>query len=289
MATFYYYPQAMLHLCNSSLSCSEENYAKLSAKGKIGEDRLNLLFLLQKYRAMTLDMITLLTGQQPDFLHNELDTLMEYGLVIKQFYEAKVEGEKVRTHTFYCVSEPLPAAAVCQDKKNDFIWNKELFIGDAMAILSFNQFHLSLINSTPHKALQAQTQYHIAEEIADGRYKLKGKKFQLGYSHVIVFSVRDFAGHNVKIIERLQKIGSHYSYAKEKMPWFILVCENKIQCCNINRKIKMNPETKDFSVFFLLDTDLAYDENPLQILQTYRFVNKEREILSETFHIDPWY
>ena len=289
MATFYYYPNATLHLCNQLLSCTEESFNKLMEKGKITTERFDILHTLQKYRALTLEMLSHLFNLSEDKLHEELDALMEYGLVIKQFYEANEEGESIRTPTFYCASPSLPAKAVLPDKKNDFTWSKTLFIGDAMTILAFNQFHLSLVQLVPHKAIQAQMQYVVRGEIADGRYRLKSKRFMLGYSHLFVLAVRDFADHNLKIVEKLKKFNEAYAYSKEKMPWFILICENKYQCCQINQRLQAEPGTRNMFIYYLLDTDLEYGDNPLLVLQTYRFANEEQETVSETYRIDPWY
>ena len=78
-------------------------------------------------------------------------------------------------------------------------------------------------------------------------------------------------------------------YGSEKMPWFIFVCENKAQCAYISRRIKTDPETRELMFYFILDTDIEYNENPLHILQTYRFANEDQEIMSETFKVDDWF
>lgn len=289
MATFYYYPNACLHLCNQLLSCTEESFTKLKEKGKVGEERLGLLHLLQEHKLLTLPMISRLCDKPEDFLHEELDALMEYGLVIKQFFNASEYQESIKTQTFYSASDPLPKEAVLPAKKNDFTWSKELSIVDAMSILSFNQFHLSLLHVVPKKAIQAQRDYTARKVTVDGRYKLKSKRFRLGYSHMMVLSVRDFAAKKIELVDRLLQIRDAFAFGKEKMPWFVLLCENKEQCCQINSQIKGNPSTKELSVYFLLDTDFEYGENPLSMLQTYRFTIEDKNIVSETFRIDKWY
>lgn len=289
MSTFYYYKSAELHLCNRLLSCTEENFEKLKKKGKITGQRIKILFLLQKYRILTEKMLEILTGQECEELHKDLTALMEYGLLIKQFYECRAGEDIVRTQTFYCASPGLPGEVVEPEKKNDFIWTRELRIADAMSALSFNQFHIALINNIPKKALQAQLSYSVRNVTVDGRYRLKGRKFHLGYSHVIAISVRDFAEHNARLPKLLSHINESYAYGNEKMPWIVLICENKVQCANLNRKIKTNPETAELIVYYLLDTDIEFCENPLHVLQTHQFADRDKEIKSEIFQVEDWF
>lgn len=70
-------------------------------------------------------------------LHEELDMLAEYGLVLKQFFQGKVDGEEVRTVTFYCLPEALPDIEEIRGIKRMWKWNKELTISEAMAELAF--------------------------------------------------------------------------------------------------------------------------------------------------------
>lgn len=289
MAIFYFCEYAKLHLCNKNLGCTEHDYLKLKEKGKITKERLNLLFLLQKYKILTESMLTILTGEDKKALHQELDVLSDFGLVIKQFFEGEKFQTNMRSETFYCAATHLPEEAINRDKKNDFVWSRELKVEDVMKILSFNQFHIALTKYVPKKALQAQTSYKVRDIEADGRYKLKSRKFQMGYSHLFIFSVRDFAAHNVQVAEKMKKIKEFYSYGTEKMPWFILLCENRVQCCNLTRRIKAEADLKDMIVYYILDTDIEYGENPLHILQTYHFANGEKTIVSDNFKVDDWY
>ena len=289
MATFYYYKRAKLHLCNEHLKCPEERFLKLKEKGKVTEEHLKWLFLIQKYRLLTLKMLCALTGKDSMKLHEELNRLVDYGLVVKQFFECDTADENVRTETFYAAAQFLPQEAMNKDKKNDFVWSTDIRIADAMSILAFNQFHIAFTRRIPKAALQAQTDYVVNNIHIDGRYRLKSKKYILGYSHLFVISVRDFAEQNHDIREKIKSVSKFYSYGKEKMPWFILICENRAQCAFINRLLKSDAETKDISVYYLLDTDIDYDENPLDILAVYRFANEEKEIVSEVFKAEAWY
>lgn len=289
MSTFYYYKNAELHLCNRLLACTEENFLKLKNKGKITEERLQLIALVQKYRALTERMIQVLTRRKIEELQTDFTSLVDYGLLIKQFYECRMEEDTTRTETFYCASPGLPEELVEPDKKNDFLWKKDLRISDAMSILSFNQFHIALTENVPKKFLQAQMCYSVKKIVVDGRYRLKGKKFYLGYSHVFAVSVRDFAEHNAKIKDLILHISESYAYGSEKMPWIILICENKVQCANLNRKIKSDPDAREMTVYYILDTDIEFNENPLHVLQTFRFANEDKEIVSETFKVEDWF
>ena len=289
MAIFYYCKSAKLHLCSKTLGCTEEDYEKLKEKGKITKEHIEMLFLLQKYRALTDTMLSDLMGADKKHVHQELEKLSEYGLVIKQFYEGERFETNARTETFYCAGLHLPKETVNENKMNDFTWSREIKIEDIMAILSFNQFHIALTSYVPKKALQAQTCYNVRHVCVDGRYRLKSSKFQLGYSHLFVISVRDFAERNVQLTEKLKAIKEYYSYSAEKMPWFVLLCENRNQCCRLNKRIHENPDLSDVLVYYLLDTDIAKGENPLYVLQTYHFANKEQEIESKIFCVKDWY
>lgn len=289
MSTFYYIERPKLHVCSRLFSCTEESYEKLKEKGKIMEDRKKLLFIIQKYRLLTLAMIAQLTGRDKEQLVKDLDALSEYGLLVKQFFEGLCEGENVRSETFYCAPPTLPQEMVNPDKKNEFVWSKDIRLASAMSILSFNQFHIALLKNVPGKALQSQIAFMVRKVMVDGRYRLKGRRFFQGYSHMIVLSVRDFSEHNKAVADKVLHIKESYSFGTEKMPWIVLLCENKEQCAHINLKLKQKNETAEMGVYFLLDTDIEFDENPLHILQTYRYGNNGREIVSETFRVEDWF
>ena len=123
----------------------------------------------------------------------------------------------------------------------------------------------------------------------DGIYHLKGRRYVLGYSHMIAVAVRDFAERNKGIADSIHKVWEHYAYGEEKNPWFVLICENKLQCANISRRIRARPDMAEIRVFFVLDTDLDFQENPLMVLQNYRFAGEGREIISETYEIAKWF
>lgn len=289
METFYYYERARLHLCNSNLYCSDEDYEKLVSKGKIDKYRVDILNSLQKYQVLTIQMLMVLLKREKEELSSDLQSLMEYGLIIKQFYVYFDEDIEEWSATFYCVSPRLPRKVQLKDKKNDFCWSKDLFMPDVMGILAFNQFHLAFIENIPKKAYQTQLQYHLRGATIDGRYILKGKHFHLGYSHLCVHAIRDFGHKNTEAVELMQKIYHTCTYQGDKQPWFIFICEHKRQCAYIDRKIRANPETRGIRIYFLLDTDIAYDENPLCYLQTYRFMDGEREVKSEIFKVNEWF
>lgn len=289
MATFYYYKRAKLHLCNDNMKCPEERFVKLKEKGKITEESIKKIFLIQKYRLLTLKMLSVLTDTEESLLHQELEQLVNYGLIIKQFFECTLEDENVRTETFYAAAQYLPEEAFNKDKKNDFVWSTDIRMEEAMSILAFNQFHIAFTRRVPKAAMQSQMDYIVRNVHIDGRYRLKSRKYILGYSHLFVCSVRDFAEQNHGIREKIKTIQKHYRYGNEKMPWFILVCENRPQCAFINRLLKTDAETKDIAVYYLLDTDIDFDENPLDILSIYRFANEEKEIVSEVFKAEAWY
>lgn len=289
MSTFYYFERPKLHVCSKLFCCTEESFGKLKEKGKITDDRKKILFIVQRYRILTLSMFEILTVRGKEELAKDLDALSEYGLLVKQFFEGLCEGENVRSETFYCAPPALPAEMVNRDKKNDFAWSKDIRLASAMSVLAFNQFHLALAGNVPGKALQSQTTFMVKNVMVDGRYRLKGKRFYQGYSHMIVLSVRDFSEHNKAVTDKVLHIKQSYLFGTEKMPWVVLLCENKEQCAHINMKLKQNNETADMGVYFLLDTDIEFDENPLHVLQTYRYGNSGREIVSETFRVEDWF
>lgn len=289
MATFYYNKHAKLHLCNQLFGCTEESYQKLKEKGKITSERIRVLFLLKRYRFLTIEMLSELTGRQAQELSLDLTSLMDYGLLVKQFYECMIETESIRTETFYCASCKLPKELEEEKQKQDFAWSENLSLADTMSVLAFNQFHIAFLRNVPKKAFQAQLLYHVKDVVVDGRYHLKGKRFHRGYSHLMVIAVRDFAQHNVQVMETLQRIKEVYAYGTEKMPWVVLLCENKNQCANLFRKFKIDVELRELQIYFVLDTDIAFYENPLCALQIHRFANENKEVVSESFRIVEWF
>lgn len=289
MATFYYLERAELHVCNKQLACSQDSYDRLDRKGKVGESKLAILGVLARYRVLTEEMIQYLLPQKVDGLHEELDMLAEYGLVLKQFFQGKVDGEEVRTVTFYCLPEALPDIEEIRGIKRMWKWNKELTISEAMAELAFMQFHIALRNNIPKKAMQAYTHYSVRGWEISGRYRLKSRNYSLGYSHVFVEPVRDFAKDNVGVTELIGHVCDAYAFSDVKMPWFVLLCENKIQCANLSRKLKANQSTREAEVFYLLDTDYDMTENPLKVLQTYQFEGETQRVIGETYSIRDWF
>lgn len=289
MSTFYCYGRTKLHLCNKLLVCTDEKYEKLKEKEKITESMVKMVMELQKYGALTLYMIHLVTGQAEELLETELNALMEYGIVIKQFYECVVDDETVKTETFYCVAPWIPKELVSEKRRKDFKWTNELRISDAMAVLSFNQFHLALKKNVPGKALQAQLGFSVRDVVVDCRYKLKGRCFLNGYSHMIAISVRDCGEHNKGIVKKVEAVFDSYSFGKEKMPWIVLLCQGKSQCAYIDKQLKSHDKTKGVKVYYLLDTDIEYDENPLHVLQTYRYEKENKVIVSDTFKVENWF
>lgn len=289
MSTFYYYKRPKLHLCNRLFVCSEDSFSRLKANGKITDERLRLIKKLQKYKALTLRMLEVLVKNGGDVLSAELDNLADYGLVIKQFYECIEDAAVVRTETFYCASPKLPAEAFYENKKNTFVWSKDIQYADMMKILAFNQFHIALTKNIPKDVIVPYLDYLVKESVIDGRYKLKGRCFHQGYSHVMALAARDCPEHYASVVEVIECVKKKLAYGTENMPWFILVCENKSQCAFINRKLCASPDAKGVKVYYLLDTDIEYDENPLHLLQTYCFMNEGREIVSETFRVDDWF
>lgn len=288
MATFYYYSRAELHVCNKQLVCSGESFERLVTKGKIGKERNEIIILLCRYRILTLEMAAYILKRKQEEVYQDMDALSEYGLVLKQFYEYKCEDEPERTQTFYCASSVLPGE-FSELNRFGFLWEKGLRLEEVMKILSFNQFHVALTENVPQKALQAQVNYDIKGVSVDGRYRLKSRRYERGYSHLMVFAIRDFAAENTKVVDRVKHVCGYYAYREEKMPWFVLICENKVQCAHLQRKLKSDLETREAVVFFLLDTDIELYENPLHTLQTFRYANEEREIVAETYRINDWF
>lgn len=275
-------------MCNKQLACSQESYERLESKGKITQERKEILYLLCKYRFLTLEMAAFLLQRSQEELYEDMEALSDYGLVLKQFYECVCEDEPIRTQTFYCASPSLPAP-LSDSVEQKYHWEKGLRLEDAMRILAYNQFHIALTECVPKKAIQAQMDYNIKGVIVEGRYRLKSKKYYLGYSHLMVLAVRDFAAHNSQVTNKIKHILSYYAYREENTPWFVIICENKVQCAYLSRKLKADPDTRDASVFFILDTDIELNENPLHVLQTFQYANEDQEIVVETYRISDWF
>lgn len=290
MTTYYYQARATLHICNQCLYCSSNDYERLEKKGKITKLRQQILIKIKEYRLLTEEMISWLIFPDCMELHKELDALSEYGLIVKQFYEYENAGETKKTCTFYSISAHFPGKWENKNLKvNHFCWDINLKIENAMSILAFNAFHLSLLHAVPKKYLQTQTIRKIEETTINGYYLLKSPLFYMGYSHCIALSVRDFAVHNNQVPETIKFLTQHYMQKNLKIPWFVLLCENERQCAYINRNLVSDQKTCLPNVFYILDTDFEYGENPLQILQKYRFGKDEKEILCETCQIMKWY
>lgn len=288
MATFYYYSNAKLHICNKQLLCSDESYERICKRGRVTDTWKEILHYVQKYHLLTEEMLCFLMKRPAGSLGDELDVLMEYGLIVKQFYEGVVEDEPMRTLTFYSQCEHMPSGAY-EPSADVFEWNGKMKIADACAKLAFNQFNIALIKSVPAKAIQSQPGYVVKGVTVEGMYRLKSRKYRMGYSRMAVLSVRDFGDHNAVVTKVIAHIVKCYTYEGGKIPWFVLLCENKKQCARISRRIKADPATAGAEVYFLLDTDFELYENPLHYLQTFHFRNGEKEIYSESYKITDWF
>lgn len=256
-------------------------------KGKLKKERLSALQTIKKYGLLTLPMAAILLREEKETLYENLETLSAYGLVIKQFYECRCDGEDLRTEGFYCAAPIQPVLE--SQKPGEFVWKKELRIEEAMSLLAFNQFHIALAQHVPKRAIYVRFHCLVRGIRIDGRYHLKGSRYRLGYSHMMALAVRDFTDHNKRIVDNIHKVWEYYAYGEEKVPWFVLICENKLQCATINRRIRSRPDMSDILVFYILDTDLDFRENPLLVLQKFRFAGESREIVSETYKIETWY
>lgn len=289
MATFYYLERSELHICNKQLACSQESYERLERKGKVGESKLTILRILARHGLLTEEMIEFLLPEKVPGLHEELNALAEYGLILKQYFIGNVEGEEVRTVTFYCLPSASPDIPCIQGIKRTWNWNKELTISEAMSELAFMQFHIALTHSVPKKSIQSYTHYSVRGKDVRGRYRLKSRNYRLGYSHLFVESVRDFAADNVAVPKLIRHVYDSYAFSNDKMPWFVLLCENKIQCANLSRKLKANQRTREAQVFYLLDTDFDLSENPLKVLETYCLEEETQRVIGETYSIQDWF
>ena len=94
---------------------------------------------------------------------------------------------------------------------------------------------------------------------------------------------------NVNIVQLIGHVCDAYAFSDIKMPWFVLLCENKIQCANLSRKLKASQSTREAQVIYLLDTDYDMTENPLKVLQTYQFEGEAQRVIGETYCIRDWF
>ena len=152
--------------------------------------------------------------------------------------------------------------------------------------MNFNLFHLILRGEVPHRAIQARVNYKVNGIIADGYYKLKGKKFFGGYSHCYVLSTVDFSDRNKDAVKRICRIWEHYLGKDEKMPWVVVICENSIQAIHIQENFS-EADIEDRGLYFIFAGELEYGENPFQILQSVR--REGGAILTDNFVVDNWY
>ena len=292
MMRFQYLPKSTLHVCNKQMACSDKSYERLVKKEKIHRTQLEIIKMLLQYRLLTKEMISFCVSE--DDLQKQLDALSEYGLIIKQFYEGRIENEQVKSCTFYAVSPHLPNAckeAIGEGRYSDYVWSREIRIENAMAILSFNQFHFCLKHIVPRKYIQTQVEYQIGQYTIDGRYCLKNKGRRYGYSHLLVISVRDYGQQNMDIVSMIKWIDQFYreNPQKGKLPWYILLCENEAQCANINRHFSWEDSIEHSPLYYVLDSDVQYGENPLHVLQMFHFKESERDICSEVYSVENWW
>lgn len=285
MPLYAYHPKSVLHVCNECLFCDSDRYQRLSDKEKITEEHQLIINILDKYRILTYPMISRLTSVDEDILKPSLKQLEEYGIIIRQYYQYEVEGENRRTPVFFCLSPDLPFATE-NASECTWKWSTELRIDEAMGILNFNLFHLILRGEVPHRAIQARVNYKVNGIIADGYYKLKGKKFFGGYSHCYVLSTVDFSDRNKDAVKRICRIWEHYLGKDEKMPWVVVICENSIQAIHIQENFS-EADIEDRGLYFIFAGELEYGENPFQILQSVR--REGGAILTDNFVVDNWY
>lgn len=216
VSTFYYYEKAMLHVCGRAGTCSMRDYKRLMEKGKLTQERLKALMLVKEHGLLSLSMMAFLLKTEERRLYEDLETLCEYGLLMKQFYECQCDKEAIRTEGFYAIPPRMPIFEGKNRGREAFTWTRELRIEDAMSILAFNQFHIALAAHVPGRALRVWFDYHVRGVLISGRYYLKGRRYQLGYSHLMVMAVRDFAAHNKQAASDIHKVWEYYAYGEEK-------------------------------------------------------------------------
>lgn len=287
MALFSYRVNALLHVCNECFVCNPERYRKLIGKDMITDAHKVIMKSLNKYRFLTLDLMSHMLGVDPDPLRDDLGKLEAYGLVIRQYYKYSCDGEAYRSPVFYSLSPHLPFEFNTEEKKIGCApWHKELSMAEAMSTLNFNYFHSILKALIPRKAFQAQTNYKVGNLTVNGRYKLKSSKFTRGYSHCIVLSIVDFAEDNKELSKKMKYILDYFEGKMEKLPWFIVLCETSLQASFLTDKIVS--EIGDRSEFyFILSSDLDYSENPFHVIQDIR--REKAEIISRNLILEDWY
>lgn len=214
-----------------------------------------------------------------------LEGLEEYGLIIRQYFKYECDREELRTPVFYCMSANLPFDSE-KTEADDFRWSKDLTIAAAMSVMNYNLFHLIVKREVPRKAIQMQTNYRVGDVVVEGRYRLKGRSFFKGYSHCMILSVCDFSEQNNAVAEKIRKVTDYYSGKEEKVPWFVIICENSVQAAHLSLKI-MDKMGSDYQVYFLLANDLEFGENPFHTLQKVRMNGEKVE--AENYLIEDWY
>ena len=286
MPIFSYHPRSTLCVGNECLKCDEDRYLRLINKNKITDEHRNIIQCLNRYRLLTIPLMSKLLNIPSNILKADLKNLETYGIVIRQYYQYESEGEKKNTPTFFCLSAQLPFKIESDRSNMGWIWNKDLRIEDAMAILNFNLFHAILRTDVPHRAIQAQLNYKLGNLIVNGRYKLKSRKFYKGYSHCMVLSSVDFSESNKRVVNDIIKIWEFRESTIEKIPWIIVICENNVQAIHIKESI---PEDilRDHELFFVFCGEMEFNESPFEILQA---VSRNGEkIISENYIIENWY
>ena len=279
-----------MNLNNEKIGCSEDDYERIKLKGLLSQSHVEIIYLLQKYKLLTEDMFCILMDKELSEVQSYLTSLVSFGLVVKQFYsfnERNIVGSSV---LFYSVVSELPGELCDLNKKNDFVWTRELSMDVAMEILSFNKFYIAFTRNIPRWAYQAQTDYKVRDALIDGRFVLKSRTFYLGYSHMFVLSVRDCAKQKERMMDCLRKAKKTFEYSDKKMPWFVLICESKGQAAMINSDIKADRELEGILFYFIMDQELSFYENPLHFLKSIHFMNggakiqeQDHSILDETW------
>jgi len=282
--------KAELNLNNEKLRCSEEDYERLKVKNLIAQAHAEIIYLLQKYKLLSEEMLSALMGRETAEIQGYLTSLVSFGLVIKQFFTFNNENVSGRSLYFYSVPEELPRELKDLNKKNEFVWSRELPMDEAMEILSFNKFYISLVKNVPRWAFQAQPDYRVKDVVIDGRFVLKSRNFYLGYSHMFVLAVRDCAKQKERMMDCMIKAKKAFAYSDKKMPWFVIICESKAQAAMINSDIKTERELEDVLFYFIMDQELSFTENPLHFLKSIHFMNggakieeQDHSILDETW------
>lgn len=290
MAVYYYHPKALQHICNKQLKCSKDSFTRLMNKNRISDRAFLIMEYLHLYRLLTEEMISQLVPHTEEDLHKELDRMADYGLIIKEFFQYECDGEEERSQTFYGLSDAMPFEL--NDKKGQiegFSSHDGLSYANAMSILSFNAFHLSLTKNTPEKNLRTQLNYYVSNELFHGKYTLKSNSFRLGKNVFYALSVRDFADHNKKAVEKILFANQYLQSREHISPWFVLICENGQQCAAIHKKLNTLTNNHCPNIHFILDTDICFDEDCLKKLHLFKEGDIPGDIISDTFSLKGWY